>query len=94
MSSCIEYNVGDVLEVLPEQSPAAIDAFIKHCNLNPESYITALHRDKDNHNASKIPVRLKTFVEFTMDVASASPRRYLFEVQTFLYVTVSPYYTC
>ena len=34
------YDVGDVLAVLPEQSPAAVDAFIKRCNLNPESYIT------------------------------------------------------
>lgn len=34
------YDVGDVLSVLPEQSPTAVDAFIKHCNLNPESYIT------------------------------------------------------
>lgn len=35
----IEYEVGDVLEILPGQSPEAIDAFIKRCNLNPESYI-------------------------------------------------------
>lgn len=29
----------------------------------------------------KVPVKLKNFVEYTMDVASASPRRYFFEVR-------------
>ncbi|XP_073037072.1 NADPH-dependent diflavin oxidoreductase 1-like [Primulina eburnea] len=39
VSSSIEYEVGDVLEILPGQSSAAVDAFIQR-NLNPESYIT------------------------------------------------------
>lgn len=40
-------------------------------------------REVDDHNAhdSRIPVKLRTFVEFSMDVASASPRRYFFEVR-------------
>ncbi|KAK6128474.1 hypothetical protein DH2020_037788 [Rehmannia glutinosa] len=38
----IDYEVGDVLEVLPGQNPAAVDAFIQRCNLNPESYITVM----------------------------------------------------
>lgn len=85
VSSLIEYEVGDVLEVLPGQSPAAVDAFIKRCNLNPESYITVKRRDKDNKLGASsllLPVKLKTFVELTMDVASASPRRYFFEVMS------------
>lgn len=36
----IQYEVGDVLEVLPSQNPAAVDAFIQRCNLDPESLIT------------------------------------------------------
>lgn len=36
----IEYEVGDIVEVLPSQSPIAIDTFIQRCNLNPESFIT------------------------------------------------------
>ncbi|KAL8034502.1 hypothetical protein ABFX02_12G032900 [Erythranthe guttata] len=40
VSSSIDYEVGDVLEVLPGQSSAAVDAFIQRCDLNPESYIT------------------------------------------------------
>lgn len=35
----------------------------------------------DLRNTLKVPIRLKTFVELAMDVASASPRRYFFEVR-------------
>ncbi|KAA8547811.1 hypothetical protein F0562_004240 [Nyssa sinensis] len=84
LSSVIEYEVGDVLEVLPGQSPVAVDAFIQRCNLNPNSYITVHPRGTQNHIVnSNVPIQLKTFVELTMDVASASPRRYLFEVMSF-----------
>ncbi|KAI3462527.1 hypothetical protein Pfo_019190 [Paulownia fortunei] len=86
VSSSINYDVGDVLEVLPGQSPAAVDAFIQRCNLNPESYITVQPRDKENNgflDPSLFPVKLKSFVELTMDVASASPRRYFFEVMSY-----------
>lgn len=83
VSSSVVYDVGDVLHVLPEQSPAAVDAFIRRCNLNPESYITIQHKNEDCHDALKPPIRLKSFVKFAMDVASASPRRYFFEVMSF-----------
>lgn len=36
----IEYEVGAVLEVLPSQNPAAVDAFIERCNLDPAAFIT------------------------------------------------------
>ncbi|CAH1440339.1 unnamed protein product [Lactuca virosa] len=88
LSSTIEYEVGNVLEILPSQSPEAIDAFMTRCNLNPESYIIVKPRNKedsfkDGVGASKDPIKLKTFVELTMDIASASPRRYFFEVMSF-----------
>ncbi|GFP85303.1 NADPH-dependent diflavin oxidoreductase 1 [Phtheirospermum japonicum] len=100
VSSSIDYEVGGVLEILPGQSPAAVDAFIQRCNLDPESYITVAEnnyvfplipfqvqpRDKENHgslNPSSFPMKLKSFVELTMDVASASPRRYIFEVMSY-----------
>ncbi|GAA0176135.1 oxidoreductase [Lithospermum erythrorhizon] len=89
VSSSIEYEVGDVIEVLPSQDPAAVDAFIKCCELDPEAYITVLPRQKDHYfngqsrSAYKIPVKLKTFVALAMDVASASPRRYFFEVMSY-----------
>ncbi|KAJ9564455.1 hypothetical protein OSB04_000421 [Centaurea solstitialis] len=88
LSPTIEYEVGDVLEILPGQDPEAVDAFMKRCNLNPESYITVKPRKKEDYLAngvcaSKGPIKLKRFVELTMDVASASPRRYFFEVMSF-----------
>lgn len=36
----IEYEVGDVLEVLPGQNPTAVDDFIQRCNLDPDAFIT------------------------------------------------------
>ncbi|XP_022152797.1 NADPH-dependent diflavin oxidoreductase 1 isoform X2 [Momordica charantia] len=87
VSSVIEYEVGDVLEVLPSQNPAAVDAFIQHCNLDPESFITVSPRNGRQQdpvlNAKMVPTKLKTFIELTMDVASASPRRYFFEVMSY-----------
>ncbi|KAM1358381.1 hypothetical protein ACFX2F_045481 [Malus domestica] len=79
----IPYEVGDVLEVLPSQNPAAVDVFIRRCNLDPESFITVHPSEMENQLLDTcIPIKLKTFVELTMDVASASPRRYFFEVMS------------
>lgn len=36
----IEYDIGDVLEILPSQDSAAVDAFIRRCNLDPDSFIS------------------------------------------------------
>ncbi|CAI9110692.1 OLC1v1010760C1 [Oldenlandia corymbosa var. corymbosa] len=87
VSSCIEYEVGDYVELLPGQDPDAVDTFIKRCNLNPETYISVLPRAKetdfgDTNHSLIAPMKLKTFVELTMDVASASPRRYFFEIMS------------
>ncbi|KAL2329486.1 hypothetical protein Fmac_017067 [Flemingia macrophylla] len=85
VSNALEYETGDVLEILPGQDSAAVDAFIQRCNLDPDSFITVSPREMDDQNAhhSSIPVKLKTFVQFSMDVDSASPRRYFFEVMRF-----------
>ncbi|XP_024026130.1 NADPH-dependent diflavin oxidoreductase 1 isoform X1 [Morus notabilis] len=88
VSSVVEYEVGDNVEVLPGQDPALVDAFIQRCNLDPEAFITVhlveRENDLDAHaNATAVPVKLKSFVSMTMDVASASPRRYFFEVMSY-----------
>lgn len=90
VSSSVEYEVGDVLEVLPGQDPTMVDAFMARCDLNPDSCITVEPRDNKKgyvgisyENGWKIPVKLKNFVQYTMDVASASPRHYFFEVMSF-----------
>ncbi|CAL9222245.1 unnamed protein product [Arabidopsis halleri] len=88
VSSTIEYEVGDVVELLPSQNPSAIDAFIERCDLDPESFITVGPRETENSGVNeemitRLPIKLKTFIELTMDVTSASPRRYFFEVMSF-----------
>ncbi|XP_030482770.2 NADPH-dependent diflavin oxidoreductase 1 isoform X1 [Cannabis sativa] len=86
VSSVIEYDIGDSLEVLPGQDPASLEAFMQRCNLDPEAIITVYPVDtktcNDDH-ATVDPIKLKSFVELTMDVASASPRRYFFEVMSY-----------
>lgn len=49
--------------------------------------IESHHRDAEGTD-SKVPIKLKTFVELTMDIASASPSRYFFEARM-LYVFCS-----
>lgn len=39
MFQAIEYEVGDVVEILPSQNPDAVDAFLSRCNLEPEAFI-------------------------------------------------------
>ncbi|KAL6614567.1 hypothetical protein ACP70R_036837 [Stipagrostis hirtigluma subsp. patula] len=88
-SSAISYKTGDVLEVLPSQDPSAVDAFIERCNLDPDCYITIRPKNGDKVSKGAVAnslidrIKLKTFVALTMDVASASPRRYFFEVMSF-----------
>ncbi|KAL6136748.1 hypothetical protein ACLB2K_062043 [Fragaria x ananassa] len=83
VSSAVEYEVGDVLEILPSQDPAAVESFILRCNLDPESFITVHNSEMENQLLhTHVPIKLRTFVELTMDVASASPRRYFFEVMS------------
>ncbi|KAL0899605.1 hypothetical protein Bca101_083566 [Brassica carinata] len=88
VSSSIKYEVGDVVELLPSQDSSAIDAFIERCDLDPESFITVCPREAENNGScgevnTYVPTKVKTFVELTMDVTSASPRRYFFEVMSF-----------
>ncbi|GLT34031.1 hypothetical protein SLA2020_085770 [Shorea laevis] len=89
VSSAVQYEVGDVLNVLPTQNPEAVDAFIQRCDLDPEEFITVHPKEMENRplkarmETSEMPIKLRTFVELTMDVASAPPRRYFFEVMSF-----------
>ncbi|CAO2171358.1 unnamed protein product [Urochloa humidicola] len=88
-SSAISYKIGDALEILPSQDPSAVDAFIERCNLNPDCYITIQAKSGDKSSKGSVAsslmdcIKLKTFVALTMDIASASPQRYFFEVMSF-----------
>ncbi|XP_078444680.1 flavodoxin family protein isoform X2 [Wolffia australiana] len=84
----LHYQVGDILEVLPAQDPDTVEAFIRRSNLDPDSYITVLPRDSGTDHdptavASVAPVKLRAFVQLAMDVTSACPSRYFFEVMSF-----------
>ncbi|CAI0451097.1 unnamed protein product [Linum tenue] len=88
--STISYDVGDVLEVLPSQNPDLVDAFIQRCNLDPEAFITVCPKQRGSHHlldgsksGQALPINLKKYVELAMDVTSASPRRYFFEVMSY-----------
>ncbi|CAN6478791.1 unnamed protein product [Victoria cruziana] len=88
LSSDIKYEVGDILELLPSQNPDAVDAFIRRCNLDADAYITVHRADPGGTNLTHSqnlgkPVKLRTLVDLTMDIASASPRRYFFEVMSY-----------
>ncbi|KAG8077822.1 hypothetical protein GUJ93_ZPchr0007g4101 [Zizania palustris] len=89
VTSGITYQVGNALEILPSQNPSAIDSFMERCNLDPDCYITIRAKDRNKVSKGSLVngfmdcIKLKTFVALTMDVASASPRRYFFEVMSF-----------
>ncbi|KAI4382278.1 hypothetical protein MLD38_008259 [Melastoma candidum] len=88
-STAIPYRTGDILEILPGQNHAIVDAFLERCNLDPELLISVHSREEKDHilangkNTSNAPMKLKNFVQLAMDVSSASPRRYVFEVMSY-----------
>nr|CAD1824092.1 unnamed protein product [Ananas comosus var. bracteatus] len=89
LSSVIDFQVGDVLEILPGQNPSVVDAFLRRCNLDPDCCITIQRRATEkesldpSQNGVVHPIKLRSFVALAMDIASASPRRYFFEVMSF-----------
>ncbi|KAF6168710.1 hypothetical protein GIB67_026596 [Kingdonia uniflora] len=87
LSSDIAYQVGDVLEILPSQNPVAVEALIQRCSLNIDSYITvepkSVQTGIPDISVLRTPIKLRTFVELAMDITSASPRCYFFEVMSF-----------
>ncbi|KAI4294921.1 hypothetical protein MLD38_040793 [Melastoma candidum] len=49
MSTAIPYRTGDILEILPGQNHAVVDAFLERCNLDPELLITVHSREEKDH---------------------------------------------
>ncbi|CAM6079491.1 unnamed protein product [Sphagnum tenellum] len=88
-NSGAQYVPGDILTLLPRQNPTSVEKFLKHCGLDPDAYVTVEAADCDTSAADekgdvpkRQPILVKTLVEAVMDVDSASPRRYLFEVMS------------
>jgi len=84
-----QYVPGDILTLLPRQNPTSVEKFLKRCGLDPDAYITVEAADCATSAADekgdvpkRQPILVKTLLEAVMDVDSASPRRYLFEVMS------------
>lgn len=84
-NSGITYRPGDTLAVMPSQDEHDVDAFLSRCCLDPDALVlvqAAKIRNDLQQTAAKdkTPVTIRTLVQSVMDIASASPRRYFFEV--------------
>ncbi|KAJ7526231.1 hypothetical protein O6H91_17G089100 [Diphasiastrum complanatum] len=88
--SGVQYSPGDVIGMMPIQNAKAVEDFLKRCDLDPDAFVSVEATGTffpptrgNNVNIGEISlVRIRAFVEFVMDVDSASPRRYLFEVMS------------
>jgi sulfite reductase alpha subunit-like flavoprotein len=86
------YAPGDILTLLPSQNQESIDKFLGRCGLDGDSFVTVEATDSDvctiteadnvGFTSKKTAVPVRTIVEALMDIDSASPRRYFFEVMS------------
>eukprot|EP00898_Chlorokybus_atmophyticus_P000268 jgi/Chlat1/1241/Chrsp115S00755 len=83
--SGLTYEPGDLLAIVPSTPDWAIGRFLERLGLSPDTLVTveapegvgAAHVMKQSTHK---PVRLEALVRAVLDVSSASPRRYFFEV--------------
>ncbi|CAI5498010.1 unnamed protein product [Closterium sp. Naga37s-1] len=76
-----EYSPGDVLHVFPSQPRSAVLALLHHCHLHPHTRVLVRPAgDPSSSPAEATPVSLLALVAATVDMNSASPRAYFFEV--------------
>ncbi|KAJ7555508.1 hypothetical protein O6H91_05G042300 [Diphasiastrum complanatum] len=88
--SGVQYSPGDVIGMMPIQNAKTVEDFLKRCDLDPDVFVSVESTGMvfpssggNNVNIGEMsPVRIRSFVESVMDVDSASPRRYLFEVMS------------
>lgn len=86
------YVPGDILTLLPSQNQASIVKFLSRCGLDGDTFVTVEAADSDvctitqaegvEFMSKKTAVPLRTIIEALMDIDSASPRRYFFEVMS------------
>ena len=78
------YSPGDILYTWPCQDPALLAAFYERCHLDPESEVQIGGDDVAGSNEGEEgearSVTVGALVSECLDVTSASPRRYFFEV--------------
>ncbi|BBN18381.1 hypothetical protein MPTK1_8g02140 [Marchantia polymorpha subsp. ruderalis] len=85
----VKYHPGDILTLIPRQNPDDVEAFLQRLSLDGDSYVTVEASQSEltcSWNDPQLlqlgPVKLRTLVEGVLDVSSASPRRYFFEVMS------------
>lgn len=84
------YVPGDILTLLPNQNQASIDRFLNRCGLDGDAFVTVSPSEgatstitqTEDVETKKTAVPVRTIVEALMDIDSASPRRYFFEVMS------------
>ncbi|CAI5952368.1 unnamed protein product [Closterium sp. NIES-65] len=76
-----QYSPGDVLHVFPSQPRSAVLALLHRCHLHPHTRILVRPAGELSSTAAGgTPVSLLSLVAATLDINSASPRAYFFEV--------------
>lgn len=77
------HEPGDLVSMVPEQSADAVDAFLTRCDLDKDELVLIAPREEEEEAAKDgrvDPIRIEDLVAGALDVNSASPRRYFFEV--------------
>ncbi|KAL3677409.1 hypothetical protein R1sor_027357 [Riccia sorocarpa] len=87
--NAVKYQPGDILTLIPRQNPEDVDSFLNRLSLDGDAYVTVeaarlepACRWNDPELLQLGPVKIRTLVESVLDVSSASPRRYFFEVMS------------
>ncbi|CAI7859324.1 unnamed protein product [Closterium sp. NIES-53] len=75
-----QYSPGDVLHVLPSQPRSAVLALLHRCHLQPHTRVLVRPAGDPSFPGGPTAVSLLSLVAATLDINSASPRAYFFEV--------------
>ncbi len=79
----LHYSPGDAIALCPRQSEDSIDTFLKRFNLDGESVISIEEENITSEGPSLNGIKkakLRDVIASSLDVSSAPPRRYFFEV--------------
>eukprot|EP00850_Spirogloea_muscicola_P007959 SM000041S15518 [mRNA] locus=s41:519347:524236:- [translate_table: standard] len=93
-SSGITYEPGDVVSMYPEQPPEAVQRLLARLSYDPDAAVTvhvapdaspsAGNMENVPHTCAAQPIRVAALIAGALDISSASPRRYFFEVLSHL----------
>lgn len=83
-NSGISYTPGDALAVMPSQDENSVGIFLRRCSIDPDALVLveAANAQEETFELHGKPVSVGALVAAVMDIGSASPRRYFFEVMS------------